>query len=118
MTYFYNKYTLSQRLNDSNTVMITHHDKIPIICEKYHLDTSCPDIDKHKYLVFKNITFGQFISIIRKRIDLPPHDAIFLFVGDNHVIPSNNETIINIYNQHRNHDGFLYVLYSRQTTFG
>ena len=118
MNDFINKYTLAQRMHDSNTIMLRHHDKIPIICYKYHLDTATPEIDKHKYLVSKNITFGQFIAIIRKRVNIHTNDAIFLVVGDNNIIPSNNATIHQIYMQHRNHDGFLYIVYSKQATFG
>lgn len=39
------------------------------------------DIDKRKYLLPSDISVAQFMYIIRKRIQLPPERAIFLFVG-------------------------------------
>lgn len=39
------------------------------------------DIDKRKYLLPSDISVAQFMYIIRKRIQLPPEKAIFLFVG-------------------------------------
>lgn len=43
------------------------------------------DIDKKKYLVPSDLTCGQFVYVIRKRLKLPAEKAIFLFV--NGVIP-------------------------------
>ena len=59
-------------------------DRIPVICEKSDR-SDIPDIDKKKYLVPADLTVGQFIYVIRKRIKLPPERAIFIFV--NNVIP-------------------------------
>ncbi len=39
------------------------------------------DIDKRKFLVPNDITIAQFMWIIRKRIQLSPEKAIFLFVN-------------------------------------
>jgi GABA(A) receptor-associated protein len=42
--------------------------------------TDIPDIDKKKYLVPADLTVGQFVYVIRKRIKLSPEKAIFIFV--------------------------------------
>lgn len=39
-------------------------------------------IDKKKYLVPEELTVGQFIVVIRRRIQLAPEKAIFIFVND------------------------------------
>jgi GABA(A) receptor-associated protein len=38
------------------------------------------DIDKKKYLVLADLTIGQFVYVIRKRIKLSSEKAIFIFV--------------------------------------
>ena len=38
------------------------------------------DIDKNKFLVPKDLTLGQFVYVIRKRMKLPPEKAIFVFI--------------------------------------
>ncbi len=43
-------------------------------------DTNIPDIDKKKYLVPADLTVGQFVYVIRKRIKLPAEKAIFIFI--------------------------------------
>jgi GABA(A) receptor-associated protein len=90
-------------------------DRVPVICEKTQGNDN-PDIDKNKYLVPVNITIGQFLAIIRQRINIKPHQAIFLFVA-NCIIPS-NELIGNVYNTHKDPDNFLYISYSKENTFG
>jgi GABA(A) receptor-associated protein len=55
-----------------------------VICEKADR-SDIPDIDKKKYLVPADLTVGQFVYVIRKRIKLSPEKAIFIFI--NNVLP-------------------------------
>jgi len=59
---------------------------------------------------------GQFMYVIRKRMKLAPEKAIFLFV--NNFIPSSSQTVGDIYYLQKNSDGYLYVGYSCENTFG
>nr|XP_024376089.1 autophagy-related protein 8d-like isoform X2 [Physcomitrium patens] len=54
-------------------------DRIPVIVEKAE-KSDIPDIDKKKYLVPADLTVGQFVYVIRKRIKLSSEKAIFIFV--------------------------------------
>lgn len=74
------------------------------------------DIDKKKYLVPSDLTCGQFVYVIRKRLKLPAEKAIFLFVG--RVIPPTAAMLNTIYEQHKDPDGFLYISYSDENVFG
>ena len=78
--------------------------------------SSLPDITKNKYLAPKEITVGQFIQIVRRRIECSPHQAIFCFV--NNVIPSSNQTLENVYNKFKDESGFLFFTISSENTFG
>jgi GABA(A) receptor-associated protein len=40
-----------------------------------------PEIDKKKYLVPTDLTVGQFVYVIRKRIDLNAEKALYVFVA-------------------------------------
>jgi len=75
-----------------------------------------PDIDKRKFLVPNDITIAQFMWIIRKRIQLSPEKAIFLFV--NKTMPLSSATMGEIYADHKDEDSFLYVAYGGENTFG
>lgn len=59
---------------------------------------------------------GQFVYVIRKRIKLPADQAIFIFV--NNTLPPAAALMSQIYKEHADPDGFLYVTYSGESTFG
>jgi GABA(A) receptor-associated protein len=113
---FKNKYTLRQRVDESNKMLLKYKDKIPIICEKDNKIQGF-DIDKNKYLVSKNLLFGQFIHIIRQRLKLNEYTALF-FMVNNEYIPSSTSEIGFIYDLYKDMDGYLYVTYSLENIFG
>ena len=113
---FKDKHTFQDRLNDSDKIKIKYPYKLPIVCEKNTNDSNIPDITKHKYLVDYYLTVGQFMYTIKQHIPLKKEQAIFLFVGNN--IPSFNNTIGDLYHKYKDLDGFLYIHYSIENTFG
>ena len=64
-----------------------------MICEKADR-SDIPDIDKKKYLVPADLTVGQFHYVIRKRIQLAPEKALFLFCSN--TIPPNGEFVTHV----------------------
>ncbi len=74
------------------------------------------DIDKKKYLVPADLTCGQFLYVIRKRLKLPAEKAIFLFVDGK--IPATTAMLNAIYEENQDRDGFLYMSYSDENVFG
>ena len=117
---FKQKYSEHQRLLEATRVIVQYPDKVPVICEPY--STSTPPINRCKYLVNGNITVGQFIHIIRPRISGGTYDggtkAIFLFVGSNNNISPTSALLANVYNLYKDADGFLYITYAFENTFG
>uniref|UniRef100_A0A3Q3A839 GABA(A) receptor-associated protein like 2 n=1 Tax=Kryptolebias marmoratus TaxID=37003 RepID=A0A3Q3A839_KRYMA len=67
------------RCIESAKIRSKYPDRVPVIVEKVS-GSQIVDIDKRKYLVPSDITVAQFMWIIRKRIQLPSENAIFLFV--------------------------------------
>lgn len=59
---------------------------------------------------------GQFVYVVRKRISLPPEKAIFVFVKNS--LPPTAALMSAIYEKNKDADGFLYVTYSGENTFG
>ena len=54
--------------------------------------------------------------VIRKRIKLPPERAIFIFIRN--VIPQQASLMSTIYEEEKDEDGFLYITYTGENTFG
>jgi len=114
---FKTQHSLKDRIEESTRIMQKYPERITVICERTsHTSSDCPTIDKNKYLVNIDLTIGQFIYVIRKRMQLPPEKALFLFV--NGFIPSSSHHIGDIYPFHKDQDGFLYIQYSYENTFG
>ena len=90
-------------------------DRLPVICEKVE-QSKVPDLDRNKFIVRSDLSVGQLVMTVRERVDLPAESAIFLFV--NEAVPNNDATMGELYRQCRDEDGFLYVKYSGENTFG
>lgn len=103
------------RCQESSKIRSKYPDRIPVVVEKAPR-SAIQDIDKRKFLVPSDLTVAQFMYIIRKRIQLPPEKAMFLFV--NKVLPATSATMGAIYEEHKDEDGFLYIAYSGENTFG
>jgi len=106
---------LEKRIEESTRIREKYPDKIPVIVEKAD-KSDVPDIDKKKYLVPADLTIGQFVYVIRKRIKLTSEQAIFIFV--NNVLPPTAAMISSVYKEHKDQDGFLYITYTGENTFG
>ena len=112
---FKKDHTLEYRKTEAQKIRTKYPERVPVIVEK-HPNSDIKQIDKRKYLVPNEITVSQFMWIIRKRIDMPPEKAIFLFV--NKVIPGAAKSMGELYEEQMDVDGFLYIQYSGENTFG
>ena len=103
------------RLQESTKVKGKYSNKVPIVVTKTQ-NCKLPDIDRNKYLVSDDMVLSQFLYTIRKRIKLESSEALFFFIGD--VVPNNSVSIGELYNLHKDKDGFLYITYNSENTFG
>jgi len=106
---------LEKRQAESARIREKYPERIPVIVEKAD-KSEVPDIDKKKYLVPADLTVGQFVYVVRKRIKLGAEKAIFIFVKD--MLPPTASLLSAIYDEHKDEDGFLYMTYSGENTFG
>ena len=63
-----------------------------------------------------DMTVGQLVYVLRKRIALPSDKAVFIFI--NNTLPPSSALVSNVYLKHREEDGFLYICYSGENAFG
>jgi hypothetical protein len=54
-----------------------------------------------------DLTVGQFVYVIRKRIKLSPEKAIFIFVDE--VLPPTAALMSSIYEEHKDEDGYVFL---------
>ncbi|KAK4262614.1 hypothetical protein QN277_028153 [Acacia crassicarpa] len=123
-SYFKQEHDLEKRRAEAARIRDKYPDRIPLTCSWICLKvivekaerSDIPSIDKKKYLVPADLTVGQFVYVIRKRIKLSAEKAIFIFVDN--VLPPTGAIMSAIYDEKKDEDGFLYVTYSGENTFG
>ena len=106
-----NQFSFKHRLGESQRLIAKYPDRVPIICE-----SKINILDKNKFLVPVDLTLGQFQFVIRKRMKLSPDKALFLFINEK--IYNHSQLIFSLYDQEKDIDGFLYINYGFENTFG
>ena len=96
---------------EAQKMLNKYPERLPIIVRKHN------DKSSVKFLVPKDFTIGQLIYIIKRKTQISSSDAIFIFTEKN-ILMTSSSTIEDIYNHHKNKDGFLYFIYSLENTFG
>jgi GABA(A) receptor-associated protein len=105
---------LVKRIEQTSLAKSKYYPRLPLIIDRYKEQD--PPISQHKYLIGPDIQFSELMVLLRKRIQLKSYQALFLFNKNNMV--SMNDTIGNYYHQYGDKDGFLYIIYSTENTFG
>ncbi|CAN4092109.1 unnamed protein product [Withania somnifera] len=109
------EHPLEKRQAESSRIREKYPDRIPVIVERTE-KSDISDIDKKKYLVPADLTVGQFVYVVRKRINLTAEKAVFVFVKN--ILPPTAALMSAIYEENKDEDGFLYMTYSGENTFG
>ena len=111
---FRHRLTLPQRICEFDRVAFRRSTHVPCIVERGTRGE--PVIPKEKFLVPHDLTVPQFAYAVRKQLTLTSSDALFLMIGG--TIPSFHTAMEHLYQMHRSDDGFLYVTYVIENTFG
>jgi GABA(A) receptor-associated protein len=108
------KYTFSERCERAKIMKEKYPQKLPIVLMPEKNIT----IKSAQFLVEKDITFSQFISVIRKNnaVELKSHEAIYCIVGK--LLPPSSALLSDIFSTHAEPDGILYVHIKKESTFG
>jgi|TARA_B100001758_G_scaffold246892_1_gene263124 GABA(A) receptor-associated protein len=114
MKSFKDKIPFAQRKAEAIKIREKYPDRIPVICERFN--NNIKDLDKRKYLVPSDLTMAGFMFVIRRRLALPPDQSIFMFCNEA-MVPTAS-LMGAIYEERKDEDGFLYVVYGGESTFG
>ena len=101
--------------HEVNRILLKYPDRAPIMVKRDTKNT--PEIEQHKYLVPMDLTVGQFLYVIRKRIKLNSDTALYIFI--NGMLICNSAPIGAVYETYKSRtDGILHVVYSCESTLG
>ncbi|CAB1455055.1 unnamed protein product [Pleuronectes platessa] len=108
---------LETRKDEVSSIRSKFPNKLPVIVERYIREKSLPLLDKTKFLVPFELTLGQFLCLLRNKIDLESTQALFLLVAERSM-SSMSSSMGDVYSRHSDTDGFLYITYASQEVFG
>lgn len=116
MNKFKKQHSLEKRQEESKRIKEKYDNRVPLIVLK-DTKSNLPDIDRYKFLAPHDITLGQFMYVVRKRIKINDNETLYFFVNEN-VLVNTSQSISAIYNTHKDEDGFLYLTYCSENVFG
>ena len=112
--------SLEERKLKSAKMISMYPNRVPVIVEMSNTSANFLSYQeaspKIKYLVPYDICMGQLIKIIRDKVKIKPTTALFFFVK-NKLFPMTT-LIGEIYKEHCDEDGFLYIEFCEESTFG
>jgi GABA(A) receptor-associated protein len=114
MKSYKDKIPFTQRKAEASKIREKYPERVPVICERFN--NNIKDLDKRKYLVPNDLTMAGFMFVIRRRLALPPNMSIFLFCNEA-MIPTSS-LMGTVYQERKDEDGFLYIVYGGESTFG
>ncbi|CAF0858924.1 unnamed protein product [Brachionus calyciflorus] len=103
------------RLEESRSIIKIYPDSVPVIVQKYH-KSSLPELTRKKYIVPRQRQLSSFYFTLRKHLKIDKSQSFFLMI--NNMTTSLSSTIGDIYDNHKDNDGFLYVMYFDENSFG
>lgn len=118
---FIKRYTFERRMKEGQLILDKYPGRVPIIIQSNDFT-----LDKEKFLVPDNHTMVQFVYFMRKRIHANSNEAIFMFVinysqdekTSQTLLPLTTSTMSTLYAENKHTDHFLYLLISKENTFG
>ncbi|PON46930.1 Autophagy protein Atg8 ubiquitin-like [Trema orientale] len=94
---FKQEYSFDDRLEESKNIIAKYPDRVPVVIERYSR-TDLPEMEK------------------KNRLHLSPGKALFVFVKN--TLPQTASCMDSVYETYKDEDGFLYMCYSSEKTFG
>jgi hypothetical protein len=112
---FRERLTLSQRISEGARLRMMYPMRIPIILERR--EKSTPRVSREKFLLHQEALGGELMVEVRRRTSLDERSALFFSCGGQMI--TGMTEMKHLHSQHQDpSDGFLYVQYGVESTFG
>jgi GABA(A) receptor-associated protein len=110
--------SFEERKKRSNSLLLKHKDKLPVILEKSSIEKYLPSIDKSKLLVSNELTVANIIQLLKTNLKINEHNSLYIMVSKQNIMLSGSQSMSYIYNTYKSDDGFLYLEYCSENVFG
>jgi len=109
--------SFEERTLESSMMIKSDDSKVPVIVERMSGEKLLPWPPNRKYFVGREAQFHMFMMKVRKILQLHAEQSFFLLIAGRHMA-CGSTTMENIYAEHKDDDGFLYITYASQEVFG
>ena len=134
--------SFEDRVKEAEDTKSRYPNKVPLIIERHKSEKYLPEMDKvnnrrHrdfdlsltfcflqiKWLVPQEMSLAQLSGVIKQRLEIPPQadQQLFLLIQSPDLgpsLPSLLTSLSSLHSSHSNTDGFLYLHYSSQESYG
>ena len=127
MSSYKNSVSFNARKEATRNILNKYPDKCPIYLtfdNKLKLKQRA-GTNFNKYIINNNLTIGQYMQVLKKRVEMGEKIALTLFVNIykndkliNTILPILSMSIEQAYTQYCDEDGFLYMNLVAENTFG
>ena len=113
---FRTRIPLQQRISTRCAVIARRPDHLPVVLERGTAQT--PWMDRERFLPHHTVTAGELMAVVRRRLSISSTQALFMSTSGG-VLVAPQQLLSDLYAKYRDdEDGFLYLRYSLESTFG
>ena len=106
---------MQHRVDEARRIALKYPDRVPVIVQR-DPRSKLTLIDKNKFLVPEDLSYAQFMFVIRKRIRLKQSESLFMLC--NGQLPTSSSLMREVQKRYAAPDGFTYLTYTGENTFG
>jgi hypothetical protein len=101
--------------DDARYIREKYPDKVPILLIPLRQNSKLAYL---RLLVPKDLSFSHFIASVRRRLSMTSETGLYFYIGSDKTITTVNTLISHIDLRYTSKDGFVYVYYDLETSFG
>ena len=116
-TSFKESLDINKRKTLSSQILATHAGRVPVIVERSTDSKNLPIIERKKFLTPAEYTVAKFQQEILNHLPIDEFTSINLYVGKG-VMAMPALLMRQLYDIHKDEDGFLYVTYGEHKAMG
>ena len=114
------RYSLTERKDKAKSRIEKYKSKglncVPVVIENAD-GATIGEVLRCNYMADRELTMARLMWQIRKTIKLGEAESIYFMIANTH-IPNSKDKIGVIYDKYKDEDGFLYISFAGENTFG
>lgn len=104
---------IAKRRQWHNEAVVKFPTKVAIIVERAsNQDSQLAQLANPKFLMPKAFSVGEVLSVVRSKLNMSKEKGLVLMESKGKYILKASHNIGDVYEQHKDEDGFLYLLYA------